>query len=354
MSHSVINTTAAIKFQNGTVGNRTSPAPCPGITPAEWMEIQLPTIALSFTMITAQVFNLIIFALWRNKEPYIFLHICLAVASLLAGLSVASSIPLRFVARTPVNIFVNQLLGIALLLYAHSASILANFAISLDRWLSVEFAIWYRTTISQRKALLVGIISTFVLPLVLAVPKFVVYWEDMTWTPCTGLKHFSPKGIGAEISEAMIGPIYLPLLFLSQMRILVIATRHQLRRYQHAQRPAGVGPVAVLPVCLVVGIVWSSFLGSMAIVFLGLISHVPRYLQSMLVQHSIIRVSVSSGRLTLYITFIQHCASPVIYLFFWHNYRNAVLRFVRQLRAVVAPHPGLAMHPIISNQPKRR
>ncbi|OWA52420.1 hypothetical protein BV898_16877 [Hypsibius exemplaris] len=167
--------------------NTTNLVPCPPMKPTEWMEIQLPTIAISSTMITAQVFNLIIFVLWRNKEPYIFFHICLAVASLLAGLSVASSIPLRFVARTPVNIFVNIFLGIAVLFYANSASILANFAISLDRWLSVEFAIWYRTTISQKKILFVGIFSSFVLPLVLAVPRFVVYWENMIWTPCTGI-----------------------------------------------------------------------------------------------------------------------------------------------------------------------
>ncbi|OQV12439.1 hypothetical protein BV898_13315 [Hypsibius exemplaris] len=251
------------------------------------MDAQLPPILISTTMIATQTFNLIIFSLWRHKEPYIFLHICLAVASLLAGLSGATTAPLRYATHTPFITFLNQSLATALIFYATSASILANFAISVDRWLSVEFAIKYRNSITKQKAVVAGLISTFVVPLLLSVPRFAVYWQDLIWLPCTGDKHFSPKGSWAEISEVMMGPMFLPLLFVSQLRILMIATRQKYDTFS----------------------------------------------------------SLDDLRLVTYFTFIQHYISPVIYGLFWNNYRIAVHRLFRRLRAVLTPNTIVGAHP---------
>ncbi|OQV19271.1 hypothetical protein BV898_06694 [Hypsibius exemplaris] len=351
-----MNSTVSLQFYNGTITNRTGLAPCPPIKPAEWMETQLPPLAFSTTIIATQLFNLIIFALWRNKDPYIFLHICLAVASFFAGLALASSVPLRYITLTPVNFFLTKFFGIAVLFYTTSASILANVAISLDRWLSVEFAIKYRTTITKKKALVAGILLTFVVPVVLSVPRYVIYWKDITVDRCVGTKHFSPKGIGAEFTEVMMGPVFLPLLFVSQLRILMIAAKQRLRRFTQTHRAvdAGHGPAAaVIHVGEVVSVLWSSFLGSMAIVVCALISHVPNYLMSVFVEKSVVKFSASTRRLGAYMTFIQHCVSPVIYLLFWPKYRTAVVRLFLRLRMVVTLHSSVATHSTHSHSSRR-
>ncbi|OWA50880.1 hypothetical protein BV898_15383 [Hypsibius exemplaris] len=52
---------------------------------------------------------------------------------------------------------------------------------------------------------------------------------------------------------------------------------------------------------------------SMAVVFCTLISHVPNYFMSIVPNHA----SATIRRFGVYLTLVQHCVSPVIYLLFW-------------------------------------
>ncbi|OWA52422.1 putative Trypsin-4 [Hypsibius exemplaris] len=138
----------------------------------------------------------------------------------------------------------------------HSRVILHNLSVNpskrcdnLDRWLFVEFAIKYRTTITKRKALKAGIISTFVVPAGISVSKYIVYWKDITVDRCSGNKHFAPAGVGAEISEMLMGTVFLQMLFISQLRVLMIAAKQRLRQIRrtvaaHCRKAFSDSPVA--------------------------------------------------------------------------------------------------------------
>ncbi|OWA50392.1 hypothetical protein BV898_14911 [Hypsibius exemplaris] len=331
------NISVEFGLRNETLSNRTGPLPCPTITPAEWMATQLPTLAFGTAITSTQLFNFLIFALWRNKEPYILLHVSLAVASLLAGVTVVTAVPLRYAPYTAVNIFLNLSIGVCLLIYANTAAILTNFAISVDRWMSVEFPIKYRTSITHRKTLLFGSLLIFGGSLVMTIPGFILFWKDMNYARCTGLRTFSPKGVVFTIWEALKGPIFFPLLFMSQLRILMIAVGQRLLRVRRRRTAVQVVPAGNAPAQEILRIVWSSFLGSMAVVFCTLISHVPNYFMSIVPNHA----SATIRRLGVYLTLLQHCVSPVIYLLFWPPYRQAVSRLFGQLRAAVTPEPSV-------------
>ncbi|OQV19970.1 hypothetical protein BV898_05975 [Hypsibius exemplaris] len=302
------------------------------------MEAQLPTLSIGTAITSTQLFNLLIFTLWRNKEPYILLHIALAVASLLGGVSMIMSLPLRYVTHTPVHVFLNLLLVIVLVNYAKCAAILANVAISVDRWLSVEFPVRYRTDITRRKALWAGIVTAFGGALLLDVPGLILFWQNMNFGRCTGLRTFYGQGVLFTVWEAVKGPIFFPLLFLSQLRILMIAMRLKLQRHLQRRRVAKeVLPPGNASAPTVARIVWSSVWGSMAVVICTLIAHVPNYFLANIPNSA----SAAVRRFAVYLTLVQHCVSPVIYLLFWPLYRKAVMRLLGRVRAVMPLHtPG--------------
>ncbi|OWA51158.1 hypothetical protein BV898_15652 [Hypsibius exemplaris] len=319
------NITVEFWSPNDTFTNRTGPFRCRSETPQDWMARTFGT-----AITTTQLLNLIIFALWRNKEPYVLLHVCLTVASFMAGVSIIIPGPLGYLPYTPVNTFLNVFIGICVLTWANSAVIFANFAISVDRWLSVEFAIKYRASITHRKTLVAGVLTTFGATLILNVPTFTIFWKNQHFEPCAGLRTDAlAGGVAFLIWLALKGPVLFPLLFLSQLRIMIVAVGLKLQAYRRCHRqevlPAGHGPPQEILV-----IYWGSFTCSMTIVFFTLISNVPNYLM-VIVQG----VPLSARLVGVYMTLVQHCISPVIYLLFWPLYRQAVIRLFRRVRAVV-------------------
>ncbi|OQV24801.1 hypothetical protein BV898_01393 [Hypsibius exemplaris] len=322
--------------------NQTLARPCPPIRPADWIATQLPTIAFGSVMTATQFFNLIIFTLWRNKEPFVIFHVALAVASLLAGLSLLAAVPLRYMDLTPTNAFVDKFVGVVMIVYVNCVAILANLAISLDRWLSVEFAVRYRTTISHGKAVFVATVCIFGVAVILVAPGIGVFFSNITIDVCSRRKNFLINGAGPQTWQAIQGPVMIPFLFASQLRILWIAGGLRLQRWRNRNLNNNHRALELKPwkpaAIAVMRIVWSSLLASMAVVCVTLISRAPGLV---LHYHTTLRVSSETYRLAGYMTFVQHCASPLIYLFFWPDYRKTIFRLCRRLTSIVTPHASI-------------
>ncbi|OWA50499.1 hypothetical protein BV898_15012 [Hypsibius exemplaris] len=131
-AYSISNSTSIL--QNGTNplsanNNQT----CPPITSAQWTASQLPPIAFGTAITATQLFNLLMFALWRNKEPYITLHISMAINSLMGGLANLASVPLRYAFPTTTTAFLDVFIALLVTSYINCAVIFANSAISIDR-----------------------------------------------------------------------------------------------------------------------------------------------------------------------------------------------------------------------------
>ncbi|OWA55357.1 hypothetical protein BV898_19741 [Hypsibius exemplaris] len=301
------NITVDFWSPNDTFTNRTELFRCRSETPQDWMA---RTFGIAIT--TLQLFNLIIFSLWRNKEPYVLLHVCLTVASFMAGVTIVIHGLLGHLPYTSANTYLNIFIAIGVLTWFNSAVIFANFAISVDRWLSVEFAVKYRASITHRKALVAGILTTFGATLILNVPSMTAFRNNKHFVPC--------------------GPVLFPLMFLSRLRIMMMAVGLKLQGYRRRHR-LDVLPADHAPPREILVIYWSSFMCSMTIVFSTLISNVPNYLMG-----AIEGASDSAKLIGVYMTMVQNCISPVIYLLFWPLYRQALIRLFRRVRAVIRPN----------------
>ena len=125
-----------------------------------------PNILFAVAMMVAQGYNLVVFHYWRNKEPFLLLHVWLAVLSLLYA-SIGLLTPLtRILPWNEMHSTHAIKLVTCSFFILQAISILMLLAISVDRWLSVEFAIRYRNQMSRRILKRV-VIGTFVAGLLL-------------------------------------------------------------------------------------------------------------------------------------------------------------------------------------------
>jgi len=128
----------------------------------------VPILLLS-VMIVAQLFNLIVFHFWRQKEPYILLHVSLAVSSLLYGfISFATPATRIFKWNDKWSETVIRLVGSSFHVLRPSWLTTLLF-IAIDRWLSIEYAVQYRTRISKKK-IRQAILLTWIIALMTSVP----------------------------------------------------------------------------------------------------------------------------------------------------------------------------------------
>ncbi|OQV16572.1 hypothetical protein BV898_09245 [Hypsibius exemplaris] len=98
-------------------------------------------LLLASSIILCQIFNLTVFHLWRNREPFMLFHISLSYSSLLLGLAALISPISRLSPWTEVT---QTFAASGVLLYGliNRIAVVNTFLISLDRWLSVEFLVW--------------------------------------------------------------------------------------------------------------------------------------------------------------------------------------------------------------------
>ncbi|OQV24798.1 hypothetical protein BV898_01390 [Hypsibius exemplaris] len=316
--------------------------------------------AVGTVISVTQLFNLIIFALWRGKEPYINLHVGLALASLLAGLNILAAVPLiLFVEPTNAHaVLLHKVFGFCLGMYTNAAAMMANFAISVDRWLSVEFAVEYRATVTKRKTLFIATVGVFGVAFLLATTGDTIFWEDITVDRCTLLVKLVSSGFASEFTMFWVfnGQFCLPLLFLTQLRILMISATYRLRRLHHRRQVAlahrnNMGshgcirnvvradrPASRMGVVLVV---WSSLWASMTVICGALIARLP-YIILLYLPPAVKRfVSTEMWLAAGITTLVTHFTSPVVYLLLWPDYRKTLFRLCLRLRSVVTPHASI-------------
>ncbi|OWA52983.1 hypothetical protein BV898_17421 [Hypsibius exemplaris] len=188
------------------------------VSTAEWSAMQVPPIVQGSLIISAQLLNLLFFAQWSNKEPYVLYHISLAASSLLAGATIAASVVLRYQPLTTLTLYLVRLLVMGLYFYANCSALIGTLFISVDRWISVEFPVRYRSAISRRKVLWVICGPIWLSSLVIVASGVARYWTNMVVLPCSGQKIFTVSGPAFAVWEYAKGPFVLPLLFLTQLR----------------------------------------------------------------------------------------------------------------------------------------
>ena len=113
-------------------------------------------IPFSCLMIIAQLINLLVFRRWLHKEPFLLLHLGLAVNSLLCGSVTLAHLVVRAVPSAShwntVNVPLLRL-SISVWSILRVSNMVILVFISLDRWLSVEFSLLYRQNINDRRVL---------------------------------------------------------------------------------------------------------------------------------------------------------------------------------------------------------
>ena len=139
---------------------------CSELTLEFKLAFNTPNLPVSTAIIATQVFNLVVFHYWRNKEPFLLLHIWLAVPSLLYGLITTITPITRILPWHETYSVIAVKLVTFSFYFVQATSTLMLLVISVDRWLSVEFAVRYRNGVSK-KILRWVIICNFVAGLLL-------------------------------------------------------------------------------------------------------------------------------------------------------------------------------------------
>ena len=123
---------------------------CSELTLEFKLAFNTPYIPISTAIIATQVFNLVVFHYWRNKEPFLLLHIWLAVPSLLHGLITTITPITRILPWHEIYSVIAIRLVTFSFYFVQATSTLMLLTISVDRWLSVEFAVRYRNDVSKK------------------------------------------------------------------------------------------------------------------------------------------------------------------------------------------------------------
>ncbi|OQV13720.1 hypothetical protein BV898_12036 [Hypsibius exemplaris] len=250
-------------------------------TSHQWFHINALGLSPPLLTVLCDVLNLIVFRAWQKKEPYVLFHILLAVSSLLYG-GLTALIPLGRILRPARPIQWLQEIGFAGPLVVHFCCFLTATVISADRWLSVEFPRFYRDQASKQKvmAVIVGICGVTV---VATVPGAVT-WHSCTTFYCFRAPIYRCKDHGPDWHTVIKDPILLLLLFVFQMRIVMIAVQMALRRRRSAVISCNVASIATsaggaAPPSgpAVTALVWRSLRPGMAVVVASLISNVPHF-----------------------------------------------------------------------------
>ncbi|OWA51775.1 hypothetical protein BV898_16242 [Hypsibius exemplaris] len=244
------------------------------LTSSQLMSLNGLPLILTGIIAAAQLFNLIIFHLWRQKEPFVLFHVALAYYSLFIGILAAGT---PIVRMFPWSERVSVPLTITLLNcfeFIRTLSLVTLLCISADRWLSVEFAVKYRAHISKKRVRQVIAVSWFVTA-VLDWPGAVLNWpyyQAFCYRPPID----TGSGIGRLVWKIFTGPLIVALLLLCQGRIIFTAVRLKSRQLLSRARTRSIAVAAAPSVHHpMVRIVWSSLRASMVILLAVVISEVP-------------------------------------------------------------------------------
>ena len=287
-------------------------------------------------VLLCQTFNLIGFRLWRHKQPFMRLHVALAVTSLLVGTFGAIAPLCRAAPWTPVTVVIAKL-DVALFTISIYAATIITLCISADRWLSVEFPHRYRNDVSPRK-MTVAIAASWGWALISTVPGLAIYREGIEvycHRPFT--VNFRINGVidpqETFFASLSAGFFLLPILFIFQVRILIIAVETKLRLI--AMRRQAVVPAEpasenagaqarrrLKQANLAMRIVWGNLLASMTVVFGTVLAKIP---YSFLPIPALSRATpVALIKLQNYLFTVSYLYTPFVYLIFFPQFRAAI------------------------------
>ncbi|OQV24975.1 hypothetical protein BV898_01184 [Hypsibius exemplaris] len=296
------------------------------------MDLNGVPMILIFSQVAGQIFNLVIFRLWRNKEPFLTLHIALAYGNILVGaISVISPVT-RWTRWTSVTETVAKVQAV-LFAIGNRSTVVNTLLISIDRWLSVEFPIAYRNKVTKRK-LSIAVVVGWITTIAISLPTMIVFRNKILVgcnRPST-VDYSASNPLESFLAGFQRAPIILAFLFLFQLRILMIAveTRLRLISLKNTIKAASL-TTAELNVLrgqhskLTARIIWDSLLGSMAVVMGIGLSTVP---------FVVLDYGGMSGRTgtTLMLNIgnnlfvVQRLYTPFVYLLFFPKFRAAAAR----------------------------
>ena len=283
-------------------------------------------------VILCQVFDLTAFHLWRqHKPPFMQFHVSLAVSSLLAA-AVSLIAPVsRASPWTPVTMTIAKF-EVGAFATVLRVTIVNTLFISVDRWLSVEFPHLYRVHVSPRK-ITIAVVVSWVVALVLTVPGVVIFHHGIR-VACDQPSSFPYKIDGSDGDSMQIffgflsrGYYIIPMLFISQLRILMIAVETRLRLAQLRRQtvsPDGPGQAwkqskrRLKIANLAVRIVWGNLLGSMTVVMGTVLANLPYNLAA---EKTLVLIKMQN-----YLFTVQYLYTPLVYLVFFPHFRAAIKR----------------------------
>ena len=206
-------------------------------------------ITVGILTIVTQLISLVVFHYWRGKEPFVVLFVALAINSLLKGLNNIPALIDRILQanETPGNDIVAKLS-----IWAMGGLDLINLtllvAISVDRWLSVEFAVRYRAMVSTQK--LIGLFGlSYVVALTIFLPGCLVYWPAIVMLCSRASVNRHAFGSYYDTWRLFLGPLELVLLLGFQLRICMIAVAVRVRRSPAAAAVVQRGRTRCRPAC---------------------------------------------------------------------------------------------------------
>ncbi|OQV23594.1 hypothetical protein BV898_02341 [Hypsibius exemplaris] len=127
---------------------------------SQWTNLTVLPLLLCTVVAVLNLYNLAVFRLWPQKEPYLLFHIFLAAnAVVAAALSYLSPIS-RILDWTHPNRWTYKVGMGGLVLIQFTAMVNVAF-MGIDRWLSVEFAVQYRNYSSRSRFVVIGLMYLF-------------------------------------------------------------------------------------------------------------------------------------------------------------------------------------------------
>ncbi|GAU92018.1 hypothetical protein RvY_04168-2 [Ramazzottius varieornatus] len=194
-------------------------------SPVEWGLVVWGSLTISVLSIFSNGLNIIVFHNWKQKEPFLTYHISLSIGELLLGVF-GLFVPVQYLTVTTINMQAFETANGAIMIL----SAITNFhfcLVSIDRWLSVEYPIWYRNRVTPP----VVVAACLVVWLNFVVPFSVVFavYRHSFYFLCNFGTLFTLQETWWVVYLGMWNPTAILLLAAAQLRLCYIAIKARLR-----------------------------------------------------------------------------------------------------------------------------
>ncbi|XP_055338447.1 uncharacterized protein LOC129588306 [Paramacrobiotus metropolitanus] len=198
-------------------------------TPQQW-NVMIALLPIALTGAFCSLINLLVFKKWKNKQPFLYFHVSLSVAEGLYLLlqTVPTFARLLDTGHTQ---FWPYILGVAATYYGALLYNVHIVCISIDRWISVDFATFYRNRIGKRAILTVIAGAWFYCTLFTTVLFTVL--EQFIMVPCNSVAFFAyPKiWFPVYVEGSLVFTVFV--VAVTQARLIYVAVQGKLRIFRN-------------------------------------------------------------------------------------------------------------------------